>query len=250
MLVISPLLLSFLTFSAIRYVLCYAPGLGSDVPSAGTACSSRSHSNSQANSNSIRIPFALEQEYRLSLTEDGGVDVSSPQSLYTITASSASGRSVQDPLTPPPTPVTLSARPTSVWRPRDPMQLQRARLRSLRHGESEPVQWDRVELLGPDVEDKHTLGQLARMSGNAYSVPGQKSWYDLDTLWNTVRLRLAPVSAQRDLLRLDSAFFNDDPNLCVFLSFCAARAFRSAGKTPQTGSAGTSSSRRTTGRSC
>ncbi|THH07288.1 hypothetical protein EW145_g3473 [Phellinidium pouzarii] len=47
------------------------------------------------------------------------------------------------------------------------------------------IEWDQVEVEGPDVEDRHTLQQLAMMSGNAYALPGQKNWYDLDEAWNT-----------------------------------------------------------------
>ncbi|KAF8077669.1 alpha/beta-hydrolase [Lyophyllum atratum] len=79
---------------------------------------------------------------------------------------------------------TLKARPTTVYRPRSLDALHHARVRSLHDGESEKVEWDRVEVLGPDVEDKHTLSQLARMSGNAYAMPDQKNWYDVDSVWN------------------------------------------------------------------
>ncbi|TRM62573.1 Alpha/Beta hydrolase protein [Schizophyllum amplum] len=60
-----------------------------------------------------------------------------------------------------------------------------SRLRSLHRFQTEPVEWDRVEILGPDVEDRHTLAQLSRMAGNAYALPDQSSWYDLDPAWNT-----------------------------------------------------------------
>lgn len=82
--------------------------------------------------------------------------------------------------------ITLKAKPTTVYRPRSLEALHRARLRSLYHQESEDVEWDRIEILGPDVENKHTLSQLARMSANAYAVPGQKNWYEIDDAWNTV----------------------------------------------------------------
>ena len=51
----------------------------------------------------------------------------------------------------------------------------------------EEVEWEEVRLAGPYIEDKHTLSQLARMTGNAYALPGQKNWYDIDVTWNTVR---------------------------------------------------------------
>ncbi|KAH9043272.1 alpha/beta-hydrolase [Lactarius pseudohatsudake] len=67
---------------------------------------------------------------------------------------------------------TLRAVPTTVFRrPRSQ--------ESLKH----PA-WEPVEVLGPDVQDKHTLSQLARISGNAYALPGQKNWYDVDSAWN------------------------------------------------------------------
>lgn len=82
--------------------------------------------------------------------------------------------------------LTLKARPTTVYKPRSDSALQHARLRSLQFGQSEPLEWDAVEILGPDIEDRHTLAQLARMSGNAYAIPGQKDWYEVDPAWNTV----------------------------------------------------------------
>lgn len=54
----------------------------------------------------------------------------------------------------------------------------------MRHAQSEEVQWDQVKVLGPDVGDRHTISQLARMTGNAYALPGQKNWYDIDEAWN------------------------------------------------------------------
>ncbi|KZP12555.1 alpha/beta-hydrolase [Athelia psychrophila] len=78
---------------------------------------------------------------------------------------------------------TLKARPTTVYRPRSQAALEHARLRSLRHAESEEVEWDLVETMGPDVQDKHTLSQLARMTSNAYALPG-RGWYDIDPTWN------------------------------------------------------------------
>ncbi|KAH9901544.1 alpha/beta-hydrolase [Cubamyces lactineus] len=86
---------------------------------------------------------------------------------------------------PSSTAFALQARPTTVYRPRSPVDYQHVRLRSLHAQESEPVEWEEVQVLGPDVEDKHTLSQLARMSGDAYALPGRKNWYDIDPTWNT-----------------------------------------------------------------
>ena len=127
------------------------------------------------------IPFSLKQEYRLS----DHLDLSDTQSLFTISSPDTTRNS--PPLEASSTSIVLSARPTALWRPRDPDLVQHARLRSLRMQQSEPVEWERVTVWGPDIEDKHTLGQLARMTANAYALPGQSNWYDLDMTWNTVR---------------------------------------------------------------
>jgi len=42
-----------------------------------------------------------------------------------------------------------------------------------------------VEIEGPDIEDRLTLLELAKMTGNAYALPGHSNWYDLDDMWNT-----------------------------------------------------------------
>lgn len=77
---------------------------------------------------------------------------------------------------------TLKAVPTTVYRP--------ITQEHLKH----PA-WETVEILGPDVQDKHTLSQLARISGNAYALPGQKNWYDVDSAWNIVSCHyLHPLS--------------------------------------------------------
>lgn len=125
----------------------------------------------------LTVPFSLRQEITLaeSIQEPGENGVQT--TFHVANVINAQTR----------TSTTLKARPTTVWRPRDPDALQHARLSSLRHAQSEPVEWEEVELIGPDIEDKHTLGQLARMTGNAYALPGEKSWYDIDDAWNTVR---------------------------------------------------------------
>jgi hypothetical protein len=96
-------------------------------------------------------------------------------------------------------------------------------LRSLQHSESVPVEWEEVQMLGPDVDDRHTLGQLARMTGNAYALPGQKNWYDIDEAWNTVGAAFDSASQRMLIVSLYS------------------RASPSAGKTRLTASEGMSS---------
>ncbi|KAH9944828.1 alpha/beta-hydrolase [Amylocystis lapponica] len=77
----------------------------------------------------------------------------------------------------------------------------RARTRSMRFQESELLDWDEDELLGPDVERRETLLQLAKMTNNAYLEPGESGWYDLDNKWNVVCVFFrfsAPVRARDD----------------------------------------------------
>ncbi|KAK7054675.1 hypothetical protein VNI00_003138 [Paramarasmius palmivorus] len=80
---------------------------------------------------------------------------------------------------------TLKARPTTVYRPRSIDVVEQARQRSLLYEENEALEWNAVDVLGPDIEDRHTLVQLGRMAGNAYALPGRTNWYDLDEVWNT-----------------------------------------------------------------
>lgn len=85
-----------------------------------------------------------------------------------------------------PTIPQLKSRPTTVYRPDSLDALHQYRLRSLHHSQSlvDQLQWNPTEVQGPDIEDRHTLAQLARMAGNAYALPGQKNWYEIDEAWN------------------------------------------------------------------
>ncbi|CAL1705157.1 unnamed protein product [Somion occarium] len=78
----------------------------------------------------------------------------------------------------------IRAVPTSVYRPRSVDSFLHARLRSFRQSESELVEWEEIQTFAPDVQDRYTLSQLARMTGNAYALPGQKNWYEIDEAWN------------------------------------------------------------------
>ena len=80
---------------------------------------------------------------------------------------------------------------TTVYRPKSLEALRHARHRSMNYAESEKVEWVETTVDGPDVEDRHTLAQLARMSGNAYALPGQSNWYEVDPAWSIVRAACA-----------------------------------------------------------
>ena len=121
------------------------------------------------------ISFTLQDEY--TLADNAGFTGPSPQALFDVSSLRHDGPSF-----------LLKSRPMTVYRPRSPEALQRIRTRAMR-GEprDEEVDWEEVRVAGPYIEDKHTLSQLARMTGNAYALPGQKNWYDIDVTWNTVR---------------------------------------------------------------
>jgi lipase ATG15 len=88
---------------------------------------------------------------------------------------------------------TLRAVPTTVYRRSSHEDLQRP-------------PWEPVEILGPDIEDRHTLSQLARISANAYALPGQKNWYDVDSAWNNVSLHFFCPSSLCLITRLIKEF--------------------------------------------
>jgi len=63
-----------------------------------------------------------------------------------------------------------------------------ARLRSLQFGENEWVDWEEDEIMGPNVESRETLLELAKMTNNAYLEPNETGWYELNGTWNIVRV--------------------------------------------------------------
>ena len=115
--------------------------------------------------------------------------------------------------------LSLKAVPTTVYRPASYEALQHARWRSIYHAQSEPVEWVETHVLGPDVTDRHTLAQLARMAANAYQLPGKDNWYELDPSWN-VNSVSAPTHARTLLSDSQSFPFgweNDEPGFRGFV---------------------------------
>jgi lipase ATG15 len=126
-------------------------------------------------SNAPLLSFTAEHEFHLL---DANIDLDPLSRPILSSLRSTSTTPIPD--------FALKARPTTVTRPRSNDILQQARLRSSRHGQCERVEWEEIDTTGPDIEDRHTLAQLARMTGNAYALPGQKNWYDVDPAWNSV----------------------------------------------------------------
>jgi hypothetical protein len=80
----------------------------------------------------------------------------------------------------------VSAQDFDSHRPASYSAFDRARLRSMRYMQSERVAWDNVKMLGPNVQSRETLLQLAQMTHNSYFESGHPHWYDLGERWNTV----------------------------------------------------------------
>ena len=126
------------------------------------------------------LTFTFGQEFKI----PNNYDVADSQTVFDIYPVLSN----PDPSSSPSrTQYSLRATPTTVYRPVSHDLYQAARLRSLHLLESQSIEWESVEISGPDVTDQHTLGQLARMAGDAYARPGQSNWYDLDHAWNTVK---------------------------------------------------------------
>ncbi|KAI0925611.1 hypothetical protein AcV5_008301 [Taiwanofungus camphoratus] len=87
-------------------------------------------------------------------------------------------------LTGGPTSHALDTRPLKSHRPSSHAAHSRARIRSVRYGETEPLDWTEDEIIGPDVDSRETLLELAKMTNNAYLEPGEAGWYDLGGNWN------------------------------------------------------------------
>jgi hypothetical protein len=115
-------------------------------------------------------------------------------------------------------PVRLRTRTRRIARPRSNSAYQVAR-----KARKNDIEWDEDEVEVPDVEHRETLLEMAKITGDAYALPGSKSWYDLDGRWNSV----GPPSTPNSPL----AGANGD-----------SRAIRLAGRRMQTASEGIYSS--------
>lgn len=80
----------------------------------------------------------------------------------------------------------LTTRKVKTSRPLNFDAFSQARVRSMKFGQSESLDWEEDKVLAPDVEDRETLLALAKMANNAYVVPDEGSWYDLGINWTVV----------------------------------------------------------------
>lgn len=111
-----------------------------------------------------------------------------------------------------PTTYAVSTRRLDLLRPSSPSAFSNARTRSMRHAQTQLIKWDDVDTLGPEVESRETLLQLAKMTFNAYAAgPGKPSeWYELGE-WNMVS-RLPRVVHKHNLPLQQSYPFGWEPD--------------------------------------
>ncbi|KAG6334638.1 hypothetical protein ID866_4449 [Astraeus odoratus] len=77
----------------------------------------------------------------------------------------------------------LGTRYVSSFRPPSFDEFTEARMRSIRHAQSTDLPWSSDEILGPDVDSRETLLELAKMTNNAYITPNDTAWYKLSAEW-------------------------------------------------------------------
>ncbi|KAF8744801.1 Alpha beta-hydrolase, partial [Rhizoctonia solani] len=111
-------------------------------------------------------------------------------------------------------PHVLRTRTQTVYQPRSIDDIYRARDRSLRLQESEPIEWVTKKVLAPDVTDRETLRELAKMTANAYAKRGKPNWWEMNERWNTS----FPFGweADEDGFR-GQVFVSDDENVVVMV---------------------------------
>lgn len=81
---------------------------------------------------------------------------------------------------------SIQTRRTASYRPLSFAAFSQARTWSMKYGQSQSIPWEEDEVLGPDVESRETLLELAKMTNNAYVAPEDPAWYELDGNWTIV----------------------------------------------------------------
>ncbi|PVG00299.1 alpha/beta-hydrolase [Serendipita vermifera] len=104
--------------------------------------------------------------------------------------------------------------PQRIQRAKDQNAYQEARLRSLRFQESTSLEWEEKEIPSPDLSDRLTVLELAKLTGNAYAQPNSKDWYSLDERWN----RSVPFGWEREDNGFRGNIFVTNDNSTVVIS--------------------------------
>jgi hypothetical protein len=84
------------------------------------------------------------------------------------------------------TPYSVKTREITSYKPSYFVPYSRRPSRPLKLDQSENGDWDEVEILGPDVESREVLLELAKMTHNAYLEVDDSQWYDLGGNWTSV----------------------------------------------------------------
>lgn len=90
-------------------------------------------------------------------------------------------------------PYRVQTRRITSYRPPSFDMYSEARIRSIRHGQSTDLPWEEDDIIGPDIESREALLQLAKMTSNAYLEHDDPHWYDLGDGWLKVSHTLLSV---------------------------------------------------------
>jgi len=81
------------------------------------------------------------------------------------------------------TPYVVRTRSITTFRPSSLDQFNLARSHLRRTEDWDAQLWEEDEVIGPDVENRSTLLELAKMTNNAYVKPDSHDWYKLERNW-------------------------------------------------------------------
>ncbi|KAH7884473.1 alpha/beta-hydrolase [Phlebopus sp. FC_14] len=109
---------------------------------------------------------------------------------------------------------SLGTRFLTSFRPPSFSEYSDARIRSIRHAQSADLPWYEDEIVGPDVESRETLLELAKMTNNAYVTPDDSAWYELSDNW----MNHYPVGWEPDTDGFRGYIFATPDNSTVVLS--------------------------------
>ncbi|KAI6017106.1 Alpha/Beta hydrolase protein [Pisolithus marmoratus] len=113
---------------------------------------------------------------------------------------------------------TLRASRLNTHKPSSLSAFHDARLRSMRHAQSDASLWEGTEVIGPNVTDRETLLALAKMTNNAYLAGRDSGWYDIEG-FNTIAFgQSIPVGWEPSADGLRGHIFVSTDNTTVILS--------------------------------
>jgi len=109
---------------------------------------------------------------------------------------------------------TLGTRQITTHKPSSHDAFLDARTRSLERLESADLPWWEDDVIGPDIESREALLELAKMTNNAYVTPEDGAWYELDEQWK----KHYPIGWEPDADGFRGYVFATEDNSTVVLS--------------------------------